>query len=184
MNWQAIIPLKSRGERKTRLAARLTEAERHALTETMFAHVASIVRATPGIAAITVLSDVSPPGWDGAFATDKGRGLNSELVELAQHLGGPLLIIHADLPLLCEADVAAMLDAAERGHAIAPDRHAGGTNALALRDPTSFTFAFGPESFARHCAAAGGDAQIVTRRGLAFDIDTPADLDAMRAWRE
>jgi 2-phospho-L-lactate/phosphoenolpyruvate guanylyltransferase len=181
LTWHAIIPLKSRGERKTRLAARLSEVERHALTETMFAHVAAVVRATPGITAITVLSDALPPGWDGALATDKGRGLNSELAELTEQLGGdPLLIIHADLPLLCEADVAAMLDAAQRGSAIAPDRHASGTNALALRYPTSFTFAFGPDSFARHRMAAGGDAQIVQRRGLAFDIDTPADLDAVR----
>jgi len=181
LNWQAIIPLKSRGERKTRLAARLSAAERHALAEAMFAHVASIVRATPGIAAITVLSGAPPPGWDGTLETDKGRGLNSELTELAQQLGGPLLVIHADLPLLCEADVAAMLEAGQHGYAIAPDRHETGTNALALRDPTAFAFAFGPGSFARHRTAAGDDAQIVARRGLAFDIDTPADLDAVRA---
>jgi 2-phospho-L-lactate guanylyltransferase len=184
LTWQAIIPLKGRGERKTRLAARLSEAERLVLTETMFAHVASVVRATPGITAITVLSDACPPGWQGALATDRGRGLNSELGELVGHLGGDsLLIIHADLPLLDEDDVAAMLDAGQSGCAIAPDRHATGTNALALRNCAAFPFAFGQGSFVRHRAAAGSLAKIVTRPGLEFDIDTPADLDAMRAWK-
>jgi 2-phospho-L-lactate guanylyltransferase len=181
LNWQAVIPLKSRGERKTRLATLLNETERLALTETMFAHVASVVRATPGISAVTVLSDAPPPGWHGALAVDKGRGLNSELGEFASQLGGgPLLVIHADLPLLAQADVTAMLDAGQTGYAIAPDRHATGTNALALRNCAAFPFAFGPASFARHRAAAGTNAQIVTRRGLEFDIDTPSDLDAVR----
>ncbi len=182
LTWQAVIPLKTSAARKTRLAPRLNETERRALTETMFAHVAAIVAATPGIACVTVLSDAPPPGWHGALAVDKGRGLNSELEEFARgHGGSKLLIVHADLPLLCEDDVAALLQAGESGCAIAPDRHATGTNALALRNSTAFPLAFGPGSFAHHRAAAGTDARIVIRRGLAFDIDTPADLDAVKA---
>jgi 2-phospho-L-lactate guanylyltransferase len=87
------------------------------------------------------------------------------------------LVIHADLPLLSVDDIAALLTGDGASSAIAPDRHGSGTNALALVEPRGFDFAFGPNSFTRHCVAARG-ARIVTRLGLGLDIDTAADLDA------
>jgi 2-phospho-L-lactate guanylyltransferase (CobY/MobA/RfbA family) len=63
--------------------------------------------------------------------------------------------------------------------AIAPDRAGTGTNGLALRPPDALGFAFGTDSLAAHREAAG-DAGValveVHRPGLAFDLDTPADL--------
>ena len=126
-----------------------------------------------------MLSDLCPDEWKGRFFPDEGRGLNAELGALVGKLARqPLLVIHADLPLLALEDIAALLTEAESGCAIAPDREGGGTNAIALRDPTGFEFAFGPRSFARHLAAGGVGARVVRRTGLAMDIDTPDDLDA------
>ncbi|MDB5686089.1 MAG: 2-phospho-L-lactate guanylyltransferase [Rhizorhabdus sp.] len=113
---------------------------------------------------------------------DEGRGLNPELTAFRSALpAGRLLVIHGDLPLVTPDDIEAMLAAAEQaGIAIAPDRHGSGTNALALRDPAPFTFAFGEGSCAAHHAAAGEGAMTVNRPGLSHDIDTPDDLAAAR----
>ena len=63
--------------------------------------------------------------------------------------------------------------------AIAPDRAGTGTNGLALRPPDVIGFRFGLDSLAGHVAeaqAAGVPLVEVVRPGLAFDLDTPADL--------
>jgi 2-phospho-L-lactate guanylyltransferase len=182
LTWTAVIPFKGRGERKTRLAGFLKPEERQALSERLFRHVAGVLGSVPQIDDVVVLSDVRPPGWTGRLALDEGRGLNGELGALAAGLGaGPLLIVHADLPLIGPGDIEALLSGALGGVGIAPDRHGEGTNALALRYPTGFDFAFGPGSFARHQAEAKGLAQVVVRQGLGLDIDIPEDLTAAAA---
>lgn len=186
MTWLAVIPLKGGGERKTRLAKRLDAAERRKLSQCLFDHVAGVLRGHPAISEVALLSDVRPGGWGGTFYFDQGRGLNVELSSLVEAVKPALLlVIHADLPLVAPQDIAALLADAGEGCAIAPDREGGGTNALALRDPSGFEFAFGAGSFARHAKASNGGARIVTRPGLGLDIDTPEDLDAAIAlgWR-
>lgn len=182
MKWTAIIPLRGRGERKTRLSSRLDEQQRRQLSRLLFAHVAQILRASSEIAEVALLSDERLEGWEERFIRDQGRGLNHELDDVAAaRPGQPMLVIHADLPLLSCEDVAALLDAARDGCALAPDRAGSGTNAVALRDPVGFAFQFGPASFSRHLAAAGGRARVVERLGLGLDIDLPEDLDAAAA---
>jgi 2-phospho-L-lactate guanylyltransferase len=179
MTWTAVILLKGRGERKTRLAGRLNEEQRRALSHRMFDHVAGILLSHPDVSEVALLSDVRPHGWTRRFIPDEGRGLNAECEALARLLGPrPMLFIHADLPLLSAEDVAVLLAEAAGGCAIAPDRQASGTNAIALHDPVGFPFAFGPNSFARHLATTEGRAHVVKRLGLGLDIDTPDDLDA------
>lgn len=179
MRWPAIIPLKGSGERKTRLASRLNEEQRQALSQQLFSHVAAALRGCAAVSEVALLSNVRPANWEGRLVFDKGRGLNAELRAIAEACGSqPLLIIHADLPLVSAEDVAILLAEAEGGCAIAPDRQGNGTNAIALGNPSGFEFAFGPDSFRRHLAAAQGRARVVTRLGLGLDIDTPDDLDA------
>lgn len=179
MTWMAVIPLRGRGERKTRLAARFDAEQRRQLSQKMFGHVAAVLRDNPVISDVALLSDVRPEKWESPFIRDEGRGLNVELSSLAEAFGPrPLLVIHADLPLVSPDDIAVLLEEAGGGCAIAPDRVGTGTNAVALHDPSGFAFAFGPDSFARHLAAAQGQARVVARPGLGLDIDTPDDLDA------
>jgi 2-phospho-L-lactate guanylyltransferase len=137
-----------------------------------------VLRAVPSIGAIHLLAAAPPPDWAEGWLRDAGQGLNPELEAARGALGPvPLLVIHADLPLVSPEDVAALLGHAEaRGCALAPDRHGEGTNAVALAPGRALRFAFGPGSFALHDAQAG-DAARVDRPGLALDCDTPDDLD-------
>lgn len=176
--WTAIVPLKAGPERKTRLAPRLTGEARAALADRMAAHVVACLRAVPSLGTVRLLSQVARPEIEAGWEPDLGNGLNAELDRVRIGLGGsPMLVIHADLPLLSGDDVRALLAAAgAHGAAIAPDRHGAGTNALALARAPAFAFAFGEDSFARHRQALGAVA-VIRRPGLSLDVDTPGDLD-------
>jgi 2-phospho-L-lactate guanylyltransferase len=63
---------------------------------------------------------------------------------------------------------------------VAPCRHGTGTNALLIQPPGLIPFAFGPGSFAAHCAAAraaGVEPVIYRSATIALDLDTPEDLE-------
>lgn len=174
MNWTAIVPVNYGRDCKTRLAAHLSPAERRDLVAIMARHVLRQLSGVPTVGRIAVLSPERPPFAPEQWIADGGRGLNAELAGArALFAGTATLFIHADLPLLGTADIAALLDAATRcGAAIAPDLAGTGTNAIALADNRTFSPMFGPDSFARHKAAMP-DAAIVTTEGLGFDIDEP-----------
>lgn len=177
MSWTAIVPFKPAGERKTRLADTLSAGQREALAEQLFDHVLAVLGEQPRISSVLVLSQVRPSHWSGAWRGDGGRGLNAELQAARADIAGPILVLHSDLPLLIPANVIQLLDAAEAtGLAIAPDRHGGGTNALALGDERPFAFSFGADSYHLHRQQITGHWRMVPAPGLAIDIDTPADL--------
>jgi 2-phospho-L-lactate guanylyltransferase len=178
MMWTVVVPINYGGDCKTRLAARLTRAQRVELVERMARHVFTQLEAVPSIREICVLSAVRPAFGAGHWIADEGRGLNAELEAVRAFFSSePLAFIHADLPFLEADDVTALLEAAAHsGAAIAPDLQGVGTNALALAQDRTFSLAFGPDSFSKHSAALP-DAAIVRLRGLAFDLDNPAELD-------
>jgi 2-phospho-L-lactate guanylyltransferase len=64
-----------------------------------------------------------------------------------------------------------------------PDRHGTGTNGLLLTPPGAIAPSFGPGSCERHRAlahAAGVRCRLERPPSLTLDIDTGADLDALR----
>ncbi len=145
----------------------------------MASHVLRCLAACSQVERILLLSP-DPPAWrDVGWRPDEGRGLNCELTAWRdRERSTDVLIIHADLPLLSTGDVDALVAAARpTGWAIAPDRHDRGTNALALAGGRTRDFAFGADSFARHCAHTP-QAAVVRTLGLGLDVDTPEDLDA------
>lgn len=175
--WTALVPFKPPGERKTRLSPHLSVLERDRLAEKLFAHVTAVLQATDEIYE-TILLSTGRFGWPGPWIDDGGGGLNRELQAAQKNLFRPrLLVIHADLPLLRVQDVQVLLSAATGSGAIAVDHHNSGTNALALYEPSEFSFAFGPRSFEKHVQGFDGRACIVERNGLALDIDTATDLE-------
>jgi 2-phospho-L-lactate/phosphoenolpyruvate guanylyltransferase len=175
--WTVIVPMKAEGKRKTRLAAHLCAIGREELSENLFYHVIRTLRQSPSVARLVILSD-GPPLMGGVeWMADEGLGLNAELERVRAAIGGPIAIIHADLPLLEIADVEALLEAALGSIAIAPDSHGSGTNALALGVKNGVRLAFGPNSFAHHYSQAPEAAIITGRHGLALDVDTVDDLD-------
>jgi len=115
---------------------------------------------------------------------ETSTGLNAALAQaahFAQTQGATgLLILPTDLPRLTATDLDSLstLGIAPRTLVIAPCRHATGTNALLMRPPGLIPFAFGPGSFAAHCAAAravGVEPIIYRADSIAFDLDTPED---------
>lgn len=187
MSWTAVVPLKREDVRKSRLATCLESSARVALSEVMARHVVARLRSIARISEVVVLSPAPARELPATWRMDHGAGLNAELSSCRSDMvGRPFLVIHADLPVLHESDLEALLDAAVRaGIAIAPDRHGTGTNAVALSGGEAFGFAFGEASLRRHLRAAGAGAALVEREGLALDLDTPEDLAAAKAagWR-
>jgi 2-phospho-L-lactate guanylyltransferase len=97
-----------------------------------------------------------------------------------QDLG--LLTISADLPLLSQEDVHALLACGERSQVVLAAASDGtGTNALLLRPPLLLPYLFGPGSLPAYIQAARQrniSYLLLHRAGLALDIDTPADIQA------
>lgn len=182
MKWTAIVPVNFGRPCKTRLAEALSAEARDRLTTEMARHVLARLGDVPSIAVRCVLSPAPPPIPHDIWIEDRDRGLNDELEAARAGLpGGPVLFLHADLPLLTRDDIEAVLDAAGKmGAAIAPDQPGTGTNAIALADGRGFVPRFGPGSFARHRAELA-DAAIVRREGLASDLDQPEMLETLLA---
>ena len=185
MSVWAVIPAKPVEEGKSRLADVFTPQQRTRLNHYLFGNTLGIVCSVfPHGRVIVVSRDPALLGIAaaaGAHAlTEHGDDLNQALHQAADfpHLTGGLLAISADLPNLIPDDLHAILAAPGR-ITIAPDRAGQGTNALLTTPAASIPYCFGANSFARHSAEAarlGIIPSIISRPGLAFDLDTPEDL--------
>jgi 2-phospho-L-lactate guanylyltransferase len=182
-----LIPLKRLDAAKTRLAPALTERERGRLMAGMLAGVA---RAAVGAGALAS-SDPSAPDLARRLGvecvSDGGLPWNEGLVHARSLLDRPaaaVLYLAGDLPLVDAADVAALVDAGAERTAVIGRAHDGGTNALWVCPAGALVPAFGAAgSAAVHAARArehGLEAIVVDRPGIARDVDTPADLAAVR----
>jgi 2-phospho-L-lactate guanylyltransferase len=183
-----IVPHRGLEAAKTRLAPVLDPAEREALARTLLARVLGVARAASDDVVVISPSEALRPIVEdvGArLAVQRGMGLNAGLeqarAEAVADGATALLVLHGDLPNLSVADIEALVAAmpTSGGVAIAPDRAGTGTNGLAQSPADAIPFGFGSDSFARHreaAAAAGLAVAVVERPGLAFDLDTPADL--------
>ncbi len=186
----AIVPQSHLRAAKTRLAAVLAPDARAALALRLLGRVCAALRATPDVAGLTVVSpDPSVRVWGDrngyAVTLDPGYGLNAALAYArgARDPRQDVLIMAADLPWLRPADVTALLRARREGRVVlAPSKDGAGTNALALPGRRQFTPAFGAGSRVAHrreAALRGLEVIEVVRPGLAFDVDTPDDLQAL-----
>lgn len=179
MSWTAVVPLKNRAERKTRLAQVLAPGERIQLADAMVRRVIAALQRASAVSRVLLLSPTPLEACNAQWVEDKGAGLNLELTRARTSLAGPMLIVHADLPLLSHDDIAVLIAASEeKGAAIAPDHRGEGTNAIALADSRPFQFAFGRRSFLAH--KVQGSSAVVQRVGLAFDVDLPGDVAVLR----
>lgn len=94
-------------------------------------------------------------------------------------------LLPGDCPLLDAAELDSALGRMAAGRvAVVPDRHGSGTNAVLLAPADAIGPAFGEESCERHldrARRAGHDAVREELSSLALDLDTPDDLEALRA---
>ncbi len=195
MSTAAILPVKSFDDAKQRLSEGVSSAIRRALAEAMFSDVLTALRRSRSIEQIfvisadrqapmiaaghgaTVLGDSSSGHSDAAMI-----GIRRALSEGAERA----LLVPGDCPLL-DADQIDELIAypvTEPSALIIPDRHGTGTNGLLLTPPGALTPSFGEGSCARHFELAlsqGTTPEVVSVQSLALDIDTPDDLDTLRA---
>lgn len=188
MTVRIIVPHRGLAAAKTRLSPVLDDGEREALARRLLEQVLRVAHDACGDVVVITPSEALEPlvtAGGARLVVQRGLGLNAGLEQargeaIAEGVT-TLVILHGDLPNLGTDDVAALLDAlpGSGGVAIAPDRAGTGTNGLALRPPDAIAFRFGVGSFVGHAAeaeSAGVPLVEVHRPGLAFDLDTPADL--------
>jgi 2-phospho-L-lactate guanylyltransferase len=184
----ALIAIKERGRCKTRLAGSLAAAARVELVRSMLAGVLAATRHAQTVRQTIVVSperDQIPA--EVPVLADAGTSLNAALEQahrVLRELGcQEFLVLAADLPRITAADVDTLVNAGRAsGFAIAPDASGVGTNALCFVSMHPFRFQFGPDSRSLHLQEArrmGMESQVVRLPGLAFDLDSPADLELL-----
>jgi len=189
---RAIVPQKPLAAAKSRLGEALSPAARIELSVALLRHVCGALRAVGDIEGLTVMTPdpavrARAGAWGIATFPDPGPGLNAALARTMQTIrrSCAVLIVAGDLPLLRPADVASLLAAAGPDRlVVAPSKEGTGTNAALVPPGMRFCPAYGAASLVAHRGGArllGYDVVEVRRPGLAFDVDTEADLLALRA---
>jgi 2-phospho-L-lactate/phosphoenolpyruvate guanylyltransferase len=191
----AILPVKSFGAAKQRLAAKLGGGSRQALAQSMFSDVLSSLRHVQGIEAIAVVTadrvaESAAVGervqvlWD----TEEEGQSQATVIGIRYALASGFeraLLVPGDTPLLDSSEIDELLARSQEQDlrvVIAPDRHGTGTNALLLSPPDAMEPSFGPGSLERHRAAAeAARVRYAVARvpSLSLDIDTPEDLSEL-----
>ncbi len=193
MRTLAILPVKSFGAAKQRLADALGAGARQALAQAMVSDVLTSLRRTPGLDGIVVVTadraaEAAASGGGVRVLHDSAQAGQSEAARIGiRHALDEgcdrVMLVPGDTPLVQPGELAGLLSGA-REVVIVPDRHGTGTNALVLSPPDAIEPSFGPGSFERHVAAAEA-ADVPHRveevRALALDVDTPADLAELAA---
>lgn len=176
-----VVPLKSFGAGKGRLAAVLGAAERERLSRECAERVVRAAGALPVVIVTDGADDVR--AWSDGLGlhciAQQSPGLNgavSDGVAWAKRNGYALAVIaHSDVPLA--VDVAPFVDAG--GIVIVPDAAHDGTNLLSMPTSTDFTFFYGPGSFKLHVEEAmrrGFAPRIALSDEWSHDLDNPDDL--------
>ncbi len=192
MNPWLVIPVKSLRDGKTRLAPALGPTQRRDFMDRLLTHTLSQAAIFPGLERTLVVSACGETharaGALGAqVLNESGCGLNAAVKQaqkvIRQRGATQMLVVPSDLPFVRSEDLQYLSDlAASNTIVIAPDRSVHGTNGLCFDAKLEFSFAFGPDSYARHTEHARqlqcADAT-ASRPGLAFDVDTPDDLAEM-----
>lgn len=178
------LPIKPFAAAKQRLAAVLSVEQRRSLSMTLAERSADTARAAGAVPLVLAADDEVARWAEGrglAWIADRGLDLDGAAagaVAWAVGQGRSWVICHADLPLLEVADLLAATTPVESGSPVIAASTDGGTSLIGGR-LDRFDFAYGPGSFRRHLArlTAAGPV-IISRIGLALDVDEPSDLIA------
>jgi 2-phospho-L-lactate guanylyltransferase len=197
MRTAAILPVKRFANAKSRLAVSVAEQLRVKLARAM---VCDVLRALSQSASIErTMIVTNEPSLD-ALAAEHGALLIADTAEDGQSAAVALavqralqerfervLCVPGDCPALDPAELETLLacpsGAAAAEVVIVPDRHGTGTNGLLLGPPDAIAPSFGANSCERHRAlalAAGLACRLEHPGSLLLDIDTSADLQALR----
>jgi 2-phospho-L-lactate guanylyltransferase len=185
-----LLPVKDFSEAKQRLAPVVDVATRSGLAHAMLADVLnslSKARAPQRVVVFTasekviqmtktfgfeVVREVSVEGHSAAV---------NHMVEELSVSATRILSIAGDLPRLVPSEIDFALDCASEPITLIPSRDGTGTNGVVFIPPARIAMEYGEDSFRRHlskAAASGRRLQVMNLPGIAFDIDTPEDLQA------
>jgi 2-phospho-L-lactate guanylyltransferase len=190
----AVLPVKRFGDAKQRLDKALSSGSRRVLSEAMVTDVLTALRRAKSIDVVVVVSgelsaQMLARAYDAESIEDDDRGHSHAAragVEWALERGyDRVLMVPGDCPALNPGEVDALLAGSGPAPAVTvvPDRHGEGTNALLLTPPAVIDPSFGPGSRQRHEDAArqaGAACEVAEVASLMLDVDTAADLDALR----
>jgi len=192
MRTAAVLPVKSFARAKSRTA--LQDPHRAALAGAMVDDVLDVLVEVPALDEVLVVTR-EPAALESAARV--GAAVVHDEAEAGHNAAAALgaraavergaarvLLVPGDCPGIDAGEVGQLLADVSPGVTIVPDRHGSGTNALLLAPPDALDPSFGPGSFARHAALARGAGlavRIAAVPSLAFDVDTPEDLAALRS---
>jgi 2-phospho-L-lactate guanylyltransferase len=181
-----VVPVKSFASAKQRLADALDARTRAELAQWCAERV---IAAAGSLVAHVVCDDDDVARWAHALGVavivaDRS-GLNAAVDHAVIEIGrlgfDVAVVAHGDLPLATRFDHVAM-----RGTVtVVPDHRYEGTNTLSvpIEAAERFVFQYGRGSFRRHVREAqrlGLAVRVLRDRDLAYDLDTPEDLDHPR----
>ena len=192
-----IVPVRGEATGKSRLAPALDPLARARLNRSLLRRTLAAIAAWQGTLARCIV--VSPCGRSRASARRLGArvlaeprpraGLNRAVMlaaDRACRLGADrVLVLPVDLARI-DAHALRRLAALARGRVravVAPDTTGSGTNALLVAARPRFPFVFGPDSLQRHLEhmrERGWEVALCDEPRLRFDLDTPAQLAALR----
>jgi 2-phospho-L-lactate guanylyltransferase len=195
MRTVAILPIKSFGDAKQRLAHELSAPSRRTLAEAMFSDVLVALHATTTLGDIIVVTGDHRAQriarrYGATILGDANAGhnvaANNGIREALCAGAERALLVPGDCPLLDPIELERLIahPAAPRSVLIVPDRHGSGTNALLLTPPDAVAPAFGPGSRQRHldnALLADAVPEIIEVASLGLDVDTLEDLAAVQA---
>ena len=196
MSRWALIPIKGFDRGKSRLSEVLAPRERAQLARDLFEHVVRVLRASPAIDDIAVVSD-SPEAREHAARlgvvalsdADGSQGLagvvDGALQDLERRGATSVMICMSDLPELTVQDISSVARQLEESDVVlVPDLSQQGTNVIAAKPVTALPSCLGHEdSLRRHHTRArelGLTVRVQLSSGIAFDVDRPHDLERLR----
>jgi 2-phospho-L-lactate guanylyltransferase len=196
MSRWALIPIKGFDRGKSRLSEVLAPLERAQLARDLFEHVVRVLRASPAIDEIAVVSD-SPEAREHAARlgvlslsdADGSQGLadvvDGALQDLERRGATSVMICMSDLPDLTVQDISSVARQLEESDIVlVPDLLHQGTNVIAAKPATILPSCLGHEdSLDRHHRRArelGLTVRVQLSSGIAFDVDRPHDLERLR----
>lgn len=184
----AVIPAKRFDRAKQRLVGSIAHAGCAALAAAMLGDVLEQLSRTEGLAGILVVTrDAEAAAIARSFAAavlvdPVESGTNDAVAygirEVSSMGASAAIVVPGDIPFVTSAELGIVLAGlAQAPVVLVPAARDGGTNILGLSPPDAMAPAFGPDSFARHCAAARDlRPAIIPLYGAGHDIDVAADL--------
>ena len=185
-----LLPVKDFRNAKQRLALALDPDSRANLARAMLSDVLKAVSqaaAPDRVIVVTASSDAALMAHNAGFDVVPENAVNGHsaavnlMVDELSKNAAQILSIAGDLPKLRAEEIDFVMNNAAEPITILPSSDGTGTNGILFLPPARIQMEYGEGSFSRHMSkaeAAGHRVQVLNIPGIAFDIDTPEDLEA------